>query len=228
MNLRTFLPVFALAAALGAAVADDFARDVRPLVDQFCADCHNGKKSKGGVNLARFTNSASLYRDPKVWETALRQVEDRQMPPEGKNNRQPSQEERLNFADHPIWELEVDRHPLPLQDLLKVVSQLREAIPCCCGHPKRPLNEGASVGAIALIGDSNPRLLIRAELLEHLLNRGAMLGPVAVRGVYDLKEQIGACNLFKCGAEGVNELMWQLVNEAHRVGDDRMCATRDA
>ena len=35
MNLRTFLPVFALAAALGAAVADDFARDVRPLVDQF-------------------------------------------------------------------------------------------------------------------------------------------------------------------------------------------------
>jgi len=99
MNLRTFLPVFALAAALGAAVADDFARDVRPLVDQFCADCHNGKKSKGGVNLARFTNSASLYRDPKVWETALRQVEDRQMPPEGKNNRQPSQEERLNFAE---------------------------------------------------------------------------------------------------------------------------------
>ena len=55
-----------------------------------------------------------------------------------------------------------------------------------------------------------------------------MLSPVAIRGVDDLKEEIGACNLFQRGAEGVNELMWQLVNEAHRIGDDRMCAARKA
>jgi hypothetical protein len=133
--------------------------------------------------------------------------------------------ERLNFANHPIWELEVDRHPLPLQDLLKEIPERWKAIPCCCGHPERPLNKRASIRAVALIGNRDARLLIHAELLEYFLNRGAVLSPVTVRGVDDLKEEICACNLFKCGAEGINELMWQLVNEAHRVGDDRMCAT---
>jgi hypothetical protein len=136
--------------------------------------------------------------------------------------------ERLNLADHPIWELQVDRHPLPLQDLLKVIPELWEAIPCRCGHPKRPLNEGTSVRSVALIGDRDARLLIHAELLEYFLNRGAVLGPVTIRGVDDLKEEISARNLFQGGAEGVNELMWQLVNEAHRIGDNRMCATRKA
>ena len=136
--------------------------------------------------------------------------------------------ERLNFADHPIREFEVDRHPLPLQDLLKVIPECWKAIPCCCGHTERPLNKRAGIRAIALIGDRDTRLLIHAELFEYLLHRGAVLGPVAVRGVNDLKEEIGACNLFQRGSEGVNELMWQLVNEAHCIGDDRMRATRKA
>jgi hypothetical protein len=99
MKLRSFHPILALVAATGAGMADDFARDVRPLVERYCTDCHNDRKSKGGVNLAKFTNSASLYRDPKLWETALRQVDERQMPPDGKNTRQPSQEERLQFTE---------------------------------------------------------------------------------------------------------------------------------
>ena len=133
--------------------------------------------------------------------------------------------ERLNFADHSIWELEVDRHPLPLQDLLKEIPECWKAIPCRCGHAERPLNERTSIRAVALIGDRDTRLLIHAELLEYFLNRCAVLGPVTIRGVDDLKEEISARNLFQGGAEGVNELMWQLVNEAHRVGDNRMCAT---
>ena len=133
--------------------------------------------------------------------------------------------ERLNLADHPIWELQVDRHPLPLQDLLQVIPELWDAIPCCCGHPKRPLNKGTSIRAVALIGDRDTRLLIHAELFEYLLHRGAVLSPVTVGGVDDLKEEVGARNLLKRGAEGVHELVRQLVNEAHRIGDNRMCAT---
>ena len=52
-----------------------------------------------------------------------------------------------------------------------------------------------------------------------------MLRPVAIRGVDDLKEENSARNLLKRGAEGVHELVRQLVDEAHRVGDNRMCAT---
>lgn len=85
--------------ATGAALAADFKSDLHPLLDRYCFSCHNDKKAKGGVNLAKFTNSASLYRDPKLWETALRQVEERTMPPEGKNSKQPTQEERLTLTE---------------------------------------------------------------------------------------------------------------------------------
>ena len=88
--------------------------------------------------------------------------------------------ERLNFANHPIRELKVDRHPLPLQDLLKVIPERWKAIPCCCGHPERPLNKRASIRAVALIGDRDTRFLSYAELFEYLLHRGAVLGPVTV------------------------------------------------
>ena len=89
--------------------------------------------------------------------------------------------ERLNFAYHPIRELEVDCHPLPLQDLLKVIPERWKAIPCCCGHPERPLNKRAGIRAIALVGDRDTRLLVHAELFEYLLHRGAQERPIASR-----------------------------------------------
>lgn len=99
MPSRFLQLILVFLAATGAGWSDDFAKELHPLLQQYCNDCHNDRKSKGGVNLARFTNSASLYRDPKLWETALRQVEERQMPPDGKNTRQPTQEERLRITE---------------------------------------------------------------------------------------------------------------------------------
>lgn len=96
---RLFKAWLWMAVATGAMVAADFKTDLHPLLDTYCFSCHNDKKAKGGVNLAKFTNSASLYRDPKLWETVLRQVEERAMPPEGKNSKQPSQEERLALTE---------------------------------------------------------------------------------------------------------------------------------
>jgi Holliday junction resolvase-like predicted endonuclease len=99
MPSRFLQLILVFLAATGAGWSDDFSKELHPLLQQYCNDCHNDRKSKGGVNLARFTNSASLYRDPKLWETALRQVEERQMPPDGKNTRQPTQEERLRITE---------------------------------------------------------------------------------------------------------------------------------
>jgi hypothetical protein len=50
------------------------------------------------VRLDGFTNLASIYRQPKLWETAVRQVEERLMPPESRKV-QPSQEERLALSE---------------------------------------------------------------------------------------------------------------------------------
>ena len=99
MSIRPLPTFLAFAVATGVACADEFVDGLQPLLQQYCTDCHNDRKAKGGVNLAKFTNAPSLYRDPKLWETVLRQVEERQMPPEGKNVRMPTQEERLHITD---------------------------------------------------------------------------------------------------------------------------------
>ena len=78
--------------------AADFHQDLLPQLQKHCWDCHNGRKAKGGVRLDGFTNLASIYRQPKLWETAVRQVEEGLMPPESRKV-QPTQEERLALSE---------------------------------------------------------------------------------------------------------------------------------
>ena len=82
----------------GSIWAADFHQDLLPQLQKHCWDCHNARKAKGGVRLDGFTNLASIYRQPKLWETAVRQVEERLMPPESRKV-QPTQEERLALSE---------------------------------------------------------------------------------------------------------------------------------
>jgi hypothetical protein len=88
--------VFGLSAVMGA-TPDPFAASVQPFVTEYCRECHGGAKSKGGVNFDPFTNSPSVFRNPRLWESALRQIEDRQMPP--KDKRQPDQDLTLKWRE---------------------------------------------------------------------------------------------------------------------------------
>ena len=87
-----------LSVVWGSIWAADFHQDLLPQLQKHCWDCHNARKAKGGVRLDGFTNLASIYRQPKLWETAVRQVEERLMPPESRKV-QPSQEERLALSE---------------------------------------------------------------------------------------------------------------------------------
>jgi hypothetical protein len=49
---------------------------------------------------------------------------------------------------------------------------------------------------------------------------------VSIRRVNDLKEQIGALDLFKRCTEGIDELVWQLMDEAYGVREDGVGTTR--
>ena len=90
--------VLCLNVVWGSLWAADFHQDLLPQLQKHCWDCHNARKAKGGVRLDGFTNLASIYRQPKLWETAVRQVEERLMPPESRKV-QPSQEERLALSE---------------------------------------------------------------------------------------------------------------------------------
>jgi hypothetical protein len=80
---------------LGAAEKALFDRDIQPLLRTYCHECHGEKKQKAEVNLEAFTDEASVYRNPKLWENVLRQLEDREMPPKKKPQPSEAEFERL-------------------------------------------------------------------------------------------------------------------------------------
>src|SRR4051812_24629113 len=74
-----------------------FIKDIRPLLETHCFKCHGPEKSKGDVNLSPFTDDSSIERDPKLWQTVLQQLRDRNMPPASKP--QPPEVDRQRMAD---------------------------------------------------------------------------------------------------------------------------------
>ena len=81
-----------------ATAALSFEREVRPILAKYCFDCHDDDTQKGGVNLAQFKDAGSLLHDPKMWETAIRQLGDHAMPPREKA--QPEATEQLLLLEN--------------------------------------------------------------------------------------------------------------------------------
>ncbi len=74
---------------------DVFAREIRPVLEEYCLNCHDGDKPKGELNLDRFATEADIWKDPKTWERVLVQLQDKVMPPAKK--KQPGNEERAKL-----------------------------------------------------------------------------------------------------------------------------------
>lgn len=56
-------------------------KDVLPMLNQYCWDCHGDGADKGGLNLDRFTNVTAVLSDKKTWERVLGNLRDGSMPP---------------------------------------------------------------------------------------------------------------------------------------------------
>jgi len=53
----------------------------RKLLEQYCVDCHDADAKTGGVDLDSILGDA---KHPDVWESVVRQLNARHMPPAGK------------------------------------------------------------------------------------------------------------------------------------------------
>ncbi len=84
--------VFVQAALAAGEPVLNFTTDALPVLKKYCIGCHGGEKTKGGVNLAQYKDTPDMTREPKMWETAIRAIADREMPPESKP--QPTDKER--------------------------------------------------------------------------------------------------------------------------------------
>ena len=118
----------------------------------------------------------------------------------------------------------VDGHHLVAQ---RVTDSLAQRVQPLAGdgadeRARRAVGRGARIGReqVDLVVDGDPRLGAGPQLVEHRLH-GHLLGhEVGIGGIDDLEQQIGAHHLLERGAEGVDEVVRQLVDEADRIGHD--------
>lgn len=66
---------------LRAELADDYVKEIRPLMEKKCYDCHNAEKTKGDLNLERFASLDSIKGEPELWQSVLEKVQAYEMPP---------------------------------------------------------------------------------------------------------------------------------------------------
>ena len=66
-----------------AAPADlPFQKDVKPLLEKYCYECHGDGEAKGDVALDSYHSTIEVLKDRPTWETVLKNVSTRQMPPD--------------------------------------------------------------------------------------------------------------------------------------------------
>lgn len=70
--------------------------DVRPLLKQFCVDCHSTDAREGELDLERFGTLADVRRDPAAWQQVRRMLRDGEMPPD--ESPQPSRDELTRLS----------------------------------------------------------------------------------------------------------------------------------
>ncbi len=69
-----------------------FEKEIKPVLNQFCFDCHRPDKKKGDLVLTEYKDAAAVQKDRKTWEKVLLNIRGRDMPPDGKP--QPTQAQR--------------------------------------------------------------------------------------------------------------------------------------
>ncbi|MDB4732821.1 DUF1592 domain-containing protein [Planctomicrobium sp.] len=70
----------------------DFQKNVQPLLETYCYECHSGDEPNGDLDLTKFASVADVTRDFQSWESVIEQLQHGSMPPA--DERQPSERER--------------------------------------------------------------------------------------------------------------------------------------
>src|SRR5438046_97927 len=77
--------------------AADFRKEVRPILETYCSDCHADGAKKGGVAFDEFKSDEALLADHDLWLRVLKNVRAGLMPPEKKPH--PSTQEQARLAE---------------------------------------------------------------------------------------------------------------------------------
>lgn len=90
-----FRSLIALALSLGTAHAADFGKDVRPVLDKFCIDCHDAETKKGNLDLTSLKLDLADPKNFALWVKVHDAVHEGEMPPAKKEQPAPAQRTAL-------------------------------------------------------------------------------------------------------------------------------------
>ncbi len=80
----------------GGASMPTFRKEIEPILQEYCYDCHGDGMKKGGLALDQFASDEALISNHAHWEKVLKMVRTELMPPNDKS--QPTEEERALLA----------------------------------------------------------------------------------------------------------------------------------
>ena len=77
-------------------LAGSFAKDVRPVLLNYCKRCHGANRQEADLNLEGFTKLADVRHATHAWQKVLEMLDTEQMPP--LKAKQPSADERTRLT----------------------------------------------------------------------------------------------------------------------------------
>lgn len=94
---------------VAATAGEEFEKEIVPLLEEYCYDCHGDGTSKGDLSLDEFSSVEEHLKDHELWLATWKNVRSQVMPPSKKP--QPGDEERrqlLRWIERRIFELDPD------------------------------------------------------------------------------------------------------------------------
>lgn len=101
-RIPAFMPLTALAVYLAAGMAQaeevvTFEKDIRPMVQKYCVECHSTEKHKGDLDLERFQTDAMTNEAAALWQRSSKRVANKEMPPK-KSDIEMAYDDRMLFV----------------------------------------------------------------------------------------------------------------------------------
>lgn len=75
----------------------EYAREIQPLIKQYCLGCHTGAEAESGLSLNHFEDAKGVFRERRIWEQVAKRIEIGDMPPA--DSPQPSDQERKRVTE---------------------------------------------------------------------------------------------------------------------------------
>ena len=65
-------------------ISPDFDKQVLPILDNYCLNCHDSETAKGDIALESALKRRPFVRDLAIWQNDAERIRSGDMPPEGK------------------------------------------------------------------------------------------------------------------------------------------------